>query len=78
MAAATVCASELNVVYFHGGLDSSNLYLPEIPYVLRLLMFGASLETLPADDHRGLSALDGPKLSSVARHPAAYRRSCRE
>ena len=35
MAAATVCAYELNVVYFQGlGLDFSNLCLLKFPYVL--------------------------------------------
>jgi hypothetical protein len=48
------------------------LWLLKIPYVLPPLMFGASLDTLLVDDFRpGLAAPDRPKLSAVARCPAA-------
>src|SRR3981189_3096708 len=46
--------------------------LLKIAYGLRPLMFGASLDTLRADDFRpGLAVPVAPKLSSVARRTAA-------
>jgi hypothetical protein len=53
-------------------LRSLALCLLKIAYGLRPLMFGASLDTLRADDFRpGLAVLVAPKLSSVARRTAA-------
>jgi hypothetical protein len=46
--------------------------LLKIPYVLRPLMFGSSLDTLRADNFRlGLAASVSPKWYSVARRTAA-------
>ena len=48
------------------------LCLLKIAYGLRPLMFGASLDTLRADDFRpGLAVPVAPKWSSVARRTAA-------
>src|SRR5262249_2123540 len=52
--------------------DSSRLRLLKIPYTLRRLMFGSSLDTLRVDDFRpGLAGPVGPKWPSVARRTAA-------
>jgi hypothetical protein len=55
----------------YGGFHRK-LWLLRIPYMLRRLMFGSSLDTLRVDDFRPSPAgRVGPKLSSVARRTAA-------